>query len=536
MKLSEFADIMDRVEETSGNDTKAVLREVFQGYGPEEIEVFTRVALGELFDDPSKNTHVQGNRMLSAVSDLTGIDKDELKGIEDAHGKTSDAVHYAIENKQQKSVVPSSTTLEELYEALERLPDADGDKAREKIVQEMLGNADNGREGKWISYCVLSDLAMGIGWKTLATAFASVENLEKDDIYKSVRIVGNFPQVLNRYYDDGTLQLSPKLGEPFKPMLAAQGKAPSQYGSDWVAQTKYDGARVLIHSQDFTLEKADTIEQTTAGVKIFSRNQQDVTASLPEIKEAFRDDERQMVLDGEVVAFDGDEVLPFQKVMERFRRENNVDEMAKEIPVKVYVFDALMVDGEWITDEPAWKRYESIPGDIADHPNIEIGRMSNDIAKLYDDALTRGHEGVIVKKWDAPWEFDRSDSWQKLKPQEELDLEVIGYKPGTGENAGMLGALELGARDGDEVVSLGHVGTGFNDAERARFHPSNKDAILGEILLIKAEELQMNEDGTPGGLRFARIPDDMTLEACIRQDKDEPDTLDKVEEVLTFDE
>lgn len=506
MEINEFVDVMEELEDASGSNAKQdILKRVFPRHSAEDNEIFVRLVLGELFDDPEKNTNVSKARVLNAASELTGVSVEEMKEVIDAHGKPSYGVEFAISQNQQQSIVPKDSTLEELYSFIQLLPQAGGDKERRDIVKEMLSLANTPEEAKWISYSLLNDLSVGTGWKTVAKAFAEAEGLSKDEVYKSKNVVGTLPEVVGTYYDRRNLVTEPILGKPFNPMLASGADDIDSFGSGWVAQTKYDGARVLVHNGE-------------DDVRLFSRGRQDVTDSLPEIASVFQYDYREMILDCEVVAYRNGEIAPFQHLLKRFRRKEDIDKIKDEVSVHLYIFDILMKDGRWIGDEPAFKRYDEIPGDLhGSKPLLHIAEISNDIESHYAEALDKGHEGVIVKKWDAPWSFDRSDNWQKLKPSESLDLRVAGITAGTGKHADRLGAFILETEDG---VRLGNVGTGFSDEERGEY---DTEDMIGKIVEVTAEELQETDDGY--GLRFPRFE-------AIRSDKEEADDLERVEEIL----
>lgn len=507
MKIEHFAEYMEQIESASGsNDKIDVLCRVLDQHSDDELVVFSRFALGELFDDPERKTHVSNGRVISAVSDYTGVEKDDIKGVIEAHGKPSYGVEFALSRQQQQGIVQPSATLEDIYELVDLLPDADGDKERDEIIQEILSNASSTTEGKWLSYCLLNDLSLGLGWKTLAKAFASYEVLNKDEVDKARNVVGTFPEVLNYYYARGELPLTPILGQPFNGMLAKGGTKASDYtDGKWMAQTKYDGARVFAHN-------------SANDVRLFSRGRQDVTKSLPEITEDFEQTHRKMILDGEVIAYQDGEVAPFQAILQRFRRKENIDEIRQKIQVKYKIFDILMLDDEWVGDRPAHERYDMIPPQLELLPNVEIAEISNNIEEHYAEALENGHEGVIVKDWNSPWVFERDEAWQKLKPSESLDLRVCALKPGTGKHADKLGAFELETENG---VHLGNVGTGFSDEEREKF---DTEDMIGEIVEVVAEELQETDDGY--GLRFPRFE-------AVRDDKQEADDIARVAEILS---
>ena len=158
---------------------------------------------------------------------------------------------------------------------------------------------------------------------------------------------------------------------------------------------------------------------------------------------------------------------------------------------------------------------------------------------MLDDALARGHEGVLVKALDAPYAAGRRGAgWLKVKPRHTLDLVVLAAEWGHGRRRGWLSNLHLGARDAGRAgfVMLGKTFKGLTDemlalADRARCSRSRSPATTGTVYVRPELVVEIAFDGVqasrryPGGvaLRFARVkryrPDKPAAEA---------DTLDAV--------
>src|SRR6185503_16584471 len=131
------------------------------------------------------------------------------------------------------------------------------------------------------------------------------------------------------------LPMLAQIAEDFDEVLEA-------HGGTTALEYKYDGARIQLHREDDR-------------VSIWTRRLSDVTRSLPDIVDIAR---RELVgapfiLDGEVLALDAaGRPLPFQELMRRFRRVHGVEALAREMPLALYFFDCLMVDGRSLIDAP----------------------------------------------------------------------------------------------------------------------------------------------------------------------------------------
>ena len=187
-------------------------------------------------------------------------------------------------------------------------------------------------------------------------------------------------------------------------------------------------------------------------VKVYTRALKEVTASVPEIVEALRALPAQdLILDGEVIALAADgSPLPFQVTMRRFGRKLDIEAMRAELPLAAYFFDCLHLDGVALLDRPAQERFDALAAALP--PTLVIPRIvTADVAAaedFYADTLARGHEGVMAKALDAPYEAGRRGaSWLKVKRAHTLDLVVLAAEWGHGRRKGWLSNLHLGARD-----------------------------------------------------------------------------------------
>jgi DNA ligase 1 len=253
-----------------------------------------------------------------------------------------------------------------------------------------------------------------------------------------------------------------ELFSPVSPMLAQTAddveEALQELRGEVAFEWKMDGARIQIHKGG---------EQ----VRIYTRALNEVTAALPEIVATVRALPAQVViLDGEAIAFDAaGRPHPFQITMRRFGRRLHVEELRKELPIQAFFFDCLRVDGDTLADRPARERIAaltaSIPGELA-IPRLVTASLA-EASAFYDAALAAGHEGLMAKSLEGPYEAgNRGASWLKIKRAHTLDLVVLAAEWGSGRRTGKLSNLHLGARDPETgaYVMLGKTFKGLTDA------------------------------------------------------------------------
>ena len=139
-------------------------------------------------------------------------------------------------------------------------------------------------------------------------------------------------------------------------------------------------------------------------------------------------------------------------------------------------------------------------------PGIEVDMdvsEGHDIMRRFaEDAVAAGYEGIMIKALDAPYECKRSSFWMKWKPTITVDLAIVGFEPGTGRNAGRLGAIICEGEDQERQIHV-NVGSGFTDAQRDEFWQT-RDTLMGIVAEVQADVVSQNQDGTYS-LRFPRF-------------------------------
>lgn len=238
-----------------------------------------------------------------------------------------------------------------------------------------------------------------------------------------------------------------------RPMLATSGGLPG--GPGWGYEFKWDGVRAIGYVAD--------------GVRLLSRNDRDVTRAYPELGELARLlSGRRAVLDGEVVALDGEGRPSFAALQRRMHVRAPSAALVGGTPVRMYLFDLLHLDGRDLTSLPYTERRAllqelDLSGQSVDTPPYWTGDAGRDLATAAADL---GLEGVVAKQLDSPYQPGRrSPAWVKVPLNDTVEVIVGGYQPGAGRRAGTVGSLLLGMYDqGDKLAFIGHVGTGFTQA------------------------------------------------------------------------
>jgi bifunctional non-homologous end joining protein LigD len=178
-------------------------------------------------------------------------------------------------------------------------------------------------------------------------------------------------------------------------------------------------------------------------------------------------DQVNAVLDGEIVAFDGEGRNSFEALQQRMNlaNEREIKRMAKQIPVALVVFDVLWLDGRDTTGLALEERRELLTLVVEEDHRLQLMTHVEGQGKAFTEtARGLGLEGVVAKKKGSKYlSAKRGDTWRKIKLTNSQDCVILGWTPGQGGRSKAFGALLVGALDGGEWTWIGQVGTGFTD-------------------------------------------------------------------------
>jgi DNA ligase-1 len=250
------------------------------------------------------------------------------------------------------------------------------------------------------------------------------------------------------------------VGRPIHPMLASTAPglgAALDRISPAAVEWKIDGIRIQVHRLD-------------RDVRVFTRTLDDITARVPElVAAALALRVSSAVLDGEAVALQPDgRPRPFQETSARAASQGDPLELTELTPLTAFLFDLLHLDGDDLIDRPAADRHAALAA-VAPAGLLVPRLVTSDLAsaeEFFAGAISRGHEGVVVKSLDAPYGAGRRGSeWIKVKPRHTLDLVILAAEWGHGRRRGLLSNLHLGARDPRTggLVMLGKTFKGLTD-------------------------------------------------------------------------
>ncbi|HEX6580095.1 MAG TPA: ATP-dependent DNA ligase [Actinomycetota bacterium] len=443
--------------------------------------------------------------------------------------------------KDLPSPSPSPATLEllDVDSALARigaLAGAGSQGARRTALHDLFARATDD-EQDFLRGLLMGEIRQGALEGVMVEAIARAANVPRTEVRRAAMLTGDLGATATAAIDGGSAALAHfglSLLTPLQPMLAQSAEdIPAALAriSPAAVEWKLDGARIQVH-------------RLGDEVRAFTRNLADVTDRVPEIVEVIRSlPIEAAVFDAEAIALRPDRrPHPFGLTMSRFgsRSRKDLTEFQTDYPLSAFVFDVLHLDGDDLIDRPAVERFAALDERLPEElrvPRIVTADVEEADGFL-EDAIARGHEGVMVKALDAPYEAGRRGTgWIKVKRAHTLDLVVLAAEWGHGRRRGRLSNLHLGARDPETggFVMLGKTFKGMTDemlawqTERFQEIETGREGITvhvrPEMVVEVAFDGLQPSPRYPGGLalRFARVKG-------YRPDKraDEADTIETV--------
>ena len=426
------------------------------------------------------------------------------------------------------------------FDALAATAGTGSTKRRAELLHDLFAAATR-EEQRFLTTLLGGELRHGALEGVMLEAVAAAADVPAAVVRRAFMLAGSLPETARLALDGGEPALAAvtlQVGRPVRPMLASPGDsldaALAGLGPDVTVEYKLDGARIQVHRDG-------------DDVRVWTRTLREITAGVPELVAQVRAlPGRAFVLDGETLALDDDgRPRAFQDTMSRFGSDGSSDDSAAVL-LSPFFFDLLHLDGTDLLDEPLQVRLDALAALLADHPALRMPGVrrptAEQAAAVLDDALSAGHEGVVVKALDAPYPGGRrGKAWQKVKPVHTLDLVVLGAEWGYGRRTGSLSNIHLGASDpdGGEPIMVGKTFKGMTDEllawQTATFPGLAREEQAHALLLRPELVVEIALDGAqrspryPGGvaLRFARVvryrPDKTPADA---------DTIDAVRSLM----
>lgn len=547
MKFSRLAKVFDSLEAESLRlemmRELAVLFEESEGREIREIVYLLQGAVKPAFEGVDL-----GLAEKSCINAITRVSGRTTAQVEASYRKTGDLGETAsalIGERKQTALGAIELTVEKVYGNAMRIAAAGGTgshSVKERLLGELLSNAQP-NEAKVITRFVTGRLRLGVGNATIIDALSFAKAGDKslrEPLERAFNLTSDLGLVAETLYSKGMNEIrafKPKPFNPIRPALGERMSSPEDIINklgECLADGKYDGLRVQVHKKG-------------GEVRIYSRRQEDVTSMFPDVVEAVRGQikAREVIFEGEAIGFDEEtgRFHSFQETSKR-KRKHGVGKASREIPLKMFAFELLYLDGVDYTlaqFEARRKKLESIikgKGMIRPSKIVRV-KTAVELEAVFKECVESGLEGVMAKDLKAPYVAGaRKFAWIKLKKSyrqglaDTLDTVVVGYYYGKGKRTKLgLGGLLTAVRSGSEFKTIAKIGTGFSEEQLKELSehlakitvpkkPREVDSLLEPhewvkpelVVEVKADELSRSQMHTAGrvgstglALRFPRL-------------------------------
>lgn len=548
MKFSALAGYFEKLEATSSRiELTNILSELLKRVSNEEIEKVAYLLQGRVvpFFDPTE-IGMADKLVDQAIASAYDVEREKVQKLLAQKGDMGLAAQQL--SSKLKTQNPK-VTVKDVHEALYKIATTSGEGSVGKkinILADLLKDLDS-TSAKHLVKITLSKLRLGIGDATVLDALSVAKTSDKShrkDLEEAYNKTSDLGFVANTYWSKGIeaiKRVELQVGKPLRPALAERLPTAEamvkRMGSEFAVEPKYDGFRNQIHLEN-------------GKAQIFSRNLENMTHMFPDIIAAVKKEVKanSAIFEGEAIAYNPttEEFLPFQETTKR-RRKYAVEEFATKLPLKLFAFDLLYLNGRDITSLSYKERRKKLSEIISNDGKIliakeEILHSADELKKMFEEQIAAGLEGVMVKKLDAPYKAgNRGFHWVKFKRSaagelsDTIDCVLLGIYTGSGKRTQFgVGGLLVGVYDSekDEFVSVSRVGTGLTDEEFRKVNeigkklkvdkkPARVDSTIKpsywvepkEVLEIFADEITRSPVHTAGkkgeepgyALRFPRL-------------------------------
>jgi DNA ligase-1 len=423
-----------------------------------------------------------------AIATATGAEKNR---VESSFKKTGDlglTAEQFISTSKLRRMSREKFEINEVFETMLRIAKTSGAGSKDAKIK-MLANllaASTPLEARYIVRFSLGQLRLGAGDATILEALSKAATGDRnfkpklEEAFNICSDLGLVGETLMKEGKKGIEEFRVTLFNPIRPALAerlptAEEILERMHGRCAV-ESKYDGLRVQVH-----------MDRKSKKVEIFSRRLERMTEMFPDITSAALKEvnAENAILEGEAIAYDEttDQFYAFQETIQR-KRKHGIEEKSHELPLRVFAFDLLYLDGESYLNKKYSERRAKLERVVKGNGMFRLsGRIiatkPKEIERYFEEMISDGLEGIVAKDLDAPYIAGaRKFSWIKMKRSykgelsDTVDLVVVGYYIGKGTRTefgfgGMLAAVYNEKSDMFETIT--RIGTGFSEENMRAF-------------------------------------------------------------------
>lgn len=478
VKFSVLSKYFEKIDNTSSRlEITNILFDLFSITDKTEIQSLIYFCQGNIGPNYlSKDISIGQSTLISLISQYTAIPEKEIKEDFLDKGDLGLVIEKSEFKKKQSTLFTRDLDFLEVFNIFKKISEIEGKGAideKQKLLKSVLFNLDS-TSAKYIIRFPIG-FRLGFSDSTIIDALACFgkENIKeyKQLITEKYQLVSDLGLLAKIIFEKGiekikNLKITPFI--PIKSQLCERSKNLEEIKErlgNFAIDTKVDGFRQQIH-------------KVGNKVKIFSRQEEDITDMFPDVVENVKKIDHDFIIDCEAIAYDSEnqKYHSFQITITR-KRKYDILEKSKELPLHLKVFDCLYLDEKEIYGLPFIERRKIVEkhfniNDYVKATEIKITDDVNILEEVFLDRLALGFEGVICKDLNQPYKAgSRGYSWIKFKKSykgnlDTIDAVILGYDSGQGKRTELgIGALLVGIydEDTDKYYTIAKVGTGLSD-------------------------------------------------------------------------
>jgi DNA ligase 1 len=502
----------------------------------EQLPIATTYFTGKAFAQSDVRTLQVGWAVICrALQGATKIDDVEFHRIASAHG---DAAKTALEVLDGRTT-PQPFSIRESRELFENLHRVRGPLAKAKVLRNRFSML-SAEEGHYVVKILTGDLRIGLREGLVEEAIAKAFSVPLDQVREANMLLGDIGQTALLASRKELHRAELSMFRPIKCMLATPEPTAEAVWERFAEAARVDRASAATSGTVYLEDKFDGIRaqlhRSAQRVEIFSRDLRRITDQFPELARQARNFQEELIIDGEIIAFQEDRELTFFDLQKRLGRKSDGEDLfehaAADVPVAFVIFDLLWLNGQSLLKTPLRERRRHLGG-LRLPFHFQIARVmpahsAAEIEQTFHQARRRLNEGLMIKDPESLYlPGTRGMFWFKLKKElATLDVVVVGAEFGHGKRNNVLSDYTFAVRDETtgELLPIGKAYSGLTDAEIAELTEHFKQNTIADygryrevkpdvVLEVAFNSIQPSARHAGGlALRFPRIK-------AIRRDK-----------------
>ena len=474
---------------------------------------------------------VGGSIIYRAMMAASKLSDSEFGRVAHSHG---DAGKTAFETLQRRTK-PEPFTLKQSRDFFDELQKTRGPVAKTERLRSRLATL-SAREGQYVVKILSGDLRIGLREGLVEEAIARAFAVPLDEVKEANMLLGDIGATATLASRKELHRAELSIFRPIKCMLATPEPTAEAVWKRFVDERSSHETAATVYVEDKFDGIRAQLHRNGERVEIFSRDLRRITNQFPELAETAKTFEQELIVDGEIIAFQEGRRLTFFDLQKRLGRKSDgadlFEEAAADVPVAFVIFDLLWLNGRSLLKTPLRRRREWLAG-LRLPPHFQTAKVlpahsAAEIEQIFDQARRRLNEGLMIKDPESFYSPGRRGMyWFKLKKElATLDVVVVGAELGHGKRNNVLSDYTFAVRDETtgELLPIGKAYSGLTDAEIAELtehfqqntlvdHGRYREVEPDIVLEVAFNSIQRSTRHASGlALRFPRIK-------AIRRDK-----------------